>query len=179
MALNNKELFNLPPEIVGKADISSLLRELELLESELLKLKGQASLSASQKNTLLKVTNELAQTAAVNSYDLKIANDRQKLTRILTDVRDQAPLLHISFAAEPSPKVTQTILSWLRGNVHRYALLHIGLQQAIAAGCILRTPNKIFDLSLRASFEKQQPYLIELIKGAALNQTAPGAAVEK
>ena len=74
MAPNNKELFNLPPEIVGKADINNLLRELELLESELIKLKGQASLSASQKNTLLRVTNELAQTAAGNNYDLKIAS---------------------------------------------------------------------------------------------------------
>src|SRR3989338_10666155 len=142
MAPNNKELFNLPPEIVGKADINNLLRELELLESELIKLKGQASLSASQKNTLLKVTNELAQTAAGNSYDLKIANDRQKLTRILTDVRDQAPLLHISFAAEPSPKVTQTILSWLRGNVHRYVLLHIGFFLVIGPPPLLRPPHK-------------------------------------
>ena len=179
MAPNNKEWFNLPPEVVGKADINNLLRELELLESELIKLKGQASLSASQKNTLLRVTNELAQTAAGNNYDLKIASDRQKLTRRLTDVRDQAPLLYISFAAEPSPKVTQAILSWLRGNVHRYTLLHIGLQPAIAAGCILRTPNKIFDLSLRAFFERQQPYLVELIKGAALDQTVQSAAEEK
>lgn len=170
MALNNKELFNLPPEVVGKADINSLLRELELLESELLKLKGQVTSSSSPKNTQLKVTNELAQTAAINSCDLKITSDRQKLTQRLTDVRDQAPMLHISFAAEPPPKVTQAILSWLRDNVHRYALLHIGLQPDIAAGCVLRTPNKIFDLSLRASFEKQKPYLIELIKSVAVEK---------
>lgn len=179
MALNNKKQFILPPQVVGKADINNLLHEIELLESELLKLKGQASLSASQKSTLLRVTDELAQTAAVNDYDLKKASDRQKFTKTLIDIRDQAPLLHISFAAESSPKVTQAILAWLRGNVHRYALLHIGLQPAIAAGCVLRTPNKIFDLSLRASFEKRQPYLVELIKGAALDQTVQSAAMEK
>lgn len=155
--------FNLPLQIIGRNDINRLLRELETLESALLKIKGSASLTGEEK-TLLRVTDELTQAASVNSYDLKTAADRQDLLDNLTKIRDQAPLLHISFATEPSPKVTETLLGWLRSNIHRYTLLRIGLQPAIAAGCILRTPNKVFDLSLKSSFEKQKTFLKEVIK---------------
>lgn len=151
--------FTLLPQIVGRTDISRLLRELETLEAGLAGTK-------SPKNESLKVTNLLNQIAFTNGYKLPEKNHRQHLAEQLTKVRDQAPSVHVSFATEPSPKVTEALLSWLRSNIHPYLLLQIGLQPSIAAGCVLRTPNKIFDLSLRAYFEKQKPYLIELIKNA-------------
>lgn len=165
MALDNKRQFILPLQVVGQTELNRLLLELESLESELIGSGGSNNQSAATSGPP-KTTDLLNQTAISNGYNLTQNKDRRLIAEALKQIRDQAPLLHISFAAEPSPKVTQAVLAWLRGNVHRYALLHIGLQPAIAAGCVLRTPNKIFDLSLRASFERQKPYLIELIKGA-------------
>lgn len=157
-------VFVLPPQVVGRTDISRLLRELEILESALV---GSQAL----KNTSPETTSLLGQIAAANGYQLSEKNNRQHLAGQLTKIRDHAPTVHISFAAEPSPQVTETILGWLRANIHAYMLLQIGLQPSIAAGCIVRTPNKIFDLSLRAHFEKQKPYLVELIKNAAAGAT--------
>lgn len=167
-------VFILPPQLSGKTDINRLLRELEMLEEALIAQQGK-------KTPPPKVTSLLNQTALANGYKLLEQTHRKHITDQLTKIRDHAPLLHISFAAEPSPKVTETLLSWLRSNVHRYALLQIGLQPAIAAGCVLRTPNKIFDMSLGATLQKQTPYLLELLKGAALDAPAPGttAAVGK
>lgn len=163
--------FSLPLQVVSQTDINRLLRELESLETELLKLKGQSSLSDNQQRNLLRVTEQLAHIASLNKYDLKKTADRKQLLQKLIDIRDHAPLLHISFAAEPSPKVTETILGWLRSNVHRHVLLRIGLQPSIAVGCILRTPNKVFDLSLKSSFDRQKPFFVEVIKGAAAAET--------
>ena len=161
--------FVLPAQLNGKTDINRLLRELEALE--------EASIGKeSREIPSPKVTSLLNQTAMVNGYKLLQTTHRRHMADQLTKIRDHAPLLHISFAAEPSPKVTETLLTWLRGNIHRYALLQIGLQPSIAAGCVLRTPNKIFDMSLGASLRKQTPYLLELLKGAARNRPAPGAA---
>ncbi len=166
MALNTKtKPFSLPPQIVGQTDLSRLLRELETLETQLINYAGKST-SEGSSNPPPKITSLLNQTAATNGYNLMQENDRRQITGALLKIHDHAPLLHISFAAEPSPKVTETLLDWMRSNIHRYALLQIGLQPSIAAGCVLRTPNKIFDLSLRASFERQKPYLVELIKGA-------------
>ncbi len=152
--------FVLLPQIVGRTDINRLVRELEALEAALVG-------SESPENASPKATNLLNQIAAANGYKLPEKNNRQHLAQQLTKIRDHAPIVHISFAAEPAPKVTEALLGWLRSNIHSYMLLQIGLQPSIAAGCILRTPNKIFDLSLRAHFEKQKPYLVELIKSAA------------
>lgn len=164
----NTVAFVLPAQLSGKTDINRLLRELENLEEALIAQQ-------TKKTPPPKVTSLLNQTALANGYKLLEQTHRQHMVEQLTKIRDHAPTVHISFAAEPSPKVTETILSWLRANVHRYALLQIGLQPAIAAGCVLRTPNKIFDMSLGASLQKQTPYLLELLKGAALDQPASGA----
>lgn len=152
------EAFVLPPELTGQTDINRLLRELETLDGAM--VGQQAGTQPS------KITNLLLETANANGYKLADPFHRQHITEQLTKIHDRAPLLHISFAAEPSPKVIQTVLAWLRANIHRYALLQIGLQPAIAAGCVLRTPNKIFDMSLGASLQKQKPFLLQLIQKA-------------
>lgn len=157
--------FILPPQVTGRTDINRLLRELEILEEALI-------VKNSQHDPAPKITSLLNQTALANGYKLLEKTNRQHITEQLTKILDHAPLLHISFAAEPSPKVTETVLGWLRSNIHRYALLQIGLQPAIAAGCVLRTPNKIFDMSLGATLQKQTPYLLELLKGAVQDQPA-------
>lgn len=166
-AKNSGVAFVLPPQLSGKTDINRLLRELEVLEEALIAQRSEKTLTP-------KITSLLNQTATANGYKLIEQTHRQHIAQQLTKIRDHAPLLHISFASEPSPKVIETLLSWLRTNVHRYALLQIGLQPAIAAGCVLRTPNKIFDMSLGASLKKQTPYLLELLKGAARDVPVPG-----
>lgn len=159
--------FVLPAQLSGKTDINRLLRELQQLEETLITQSGS-------QTSPPKITSLLNRTAQANGYRLLERPHRRHLSEQLTKIRDHAPLLHISFAAEPSPKVTETLLGWLRSNVHRYALLQIGLQPSIAAGCVLRTPNKIFDMSLGASLRKQTPYLQKLLKGTALVTPAPG-----
>lgn len=160
-------VFVLPPQATGRTDINRLLRELEALEEALITKDTKTGLSP-------KITSLLNQTALANGYRLLEQTHRQHIADQLIKIRDHAPTVHISFAAEPSPKVTETLLSWLRSNVHRYTLVQIGLQPAIAAGCVLRTPNKIFDMSLGASLQKQTPYLLELLKGAALDVPVSG-----
>ena len=155
----SKKAFTLPLQVIGWTDINRLLRELEALEETLV---GERR----EEKAPLKVTDLLNRAATASDFHLAEKTDRSGLHEQLSQIRDHAPRLQISFASEPSPKVVETLLGWLRTNVHPYSLLQIGLAPSIAAGCVLRTPNKIFDLSLRASFEKQKPYLVELIKGA-------------
>ncbi|MBI1952306.1 hypothetical protein HYS42_01110 [Candidatus Saccharibacteria bacterium] len=161
--------FVLPAQLSGKTSVNHLLRELEELEDALIEDSGN-------QPPQLKATGLLSQTAEANGYNLLEKVHRQHIAEQLTKIRDHAPVVHISFAAEPSPKVTETVVAWLRSNIHRYILLQVGLQPAIAAGCVLRTPNKIFDMSLGASLQKQTPYLSQLLKAAASGQLASKVA---
>lgn len=163
MVRKSEKLFSLPPQVTGQTELARLLRELEALEESLIGEKGKAAAPA-------KISALLNLVATTNGYKLSQSPDRRQIAEALAKIRDHAPTLHISFATEPPPKVTETILSWLRVNVHRYTLLQVGLQPAIAAGCVLRTPNKIFDLSLKSALQKQKPYLLQLVRSALSNR---------
>jgi hypothetical protein len=58
------------------------------------------------------------------------------------------------------------LVGWFRANVHPHVLVQVGLQPNIAAGCVVRTTNKVFDLSLRNHFAQNQQVLIESMKGS-------------
>jgi F0F1-type ATP synthase delta subunit len=155
--------LKLPTAVVGQTDINRVLRELGALDDFFLSASAR---SAGTAITPPRVTYMLQQLARENQSNLMEADHRETLKQRLAGALKTAPVLHISFATEPSPRITDSILSWLRSNVHPYALLVIGLQPTIAAGCVLRTSNKIFDMSLRSHLHKQEDYLVRLIQGA-------------
>ncbi|HSH55760.1 MAG TPA: hypothetical protein VK983_02970, partial [Candidatus Limnocylindrales bacterium] len=86
--------------------------------------------------------------------------DREKLLKYLSALLDKAPVLHMSFASDPSAAFMDKLVVWLRQNIHPQVLVRIGLQPSVAAGCILRTANKEYDFSLRQALDDQKPLLI-------------------
>lgn len=158
------ERLKLPLSVIGQVDIARLMRELNGLEDFFVSAKARSPGVSMQ---LPRLTRLLEQLAKDNSLNLLSQADRAELLQSLKTIYEQAPKLHISFAVEPSPKAFEKILAWIRANIHPDALLQVGLQPGIAAGCMLRTTNKVFDMSLRTNLAKQEPYLVKLIKGAA------------
>ncbi|HVS78775.1 MAG TPA: F0F1 ATP synthase subunit delta [Candidatus Saccharimonadales bacterium] len=157
------EHLKLPTLLVSHVDVARLIRELENLDEFFTEAKIRNVGTSMQLPKLSRMMDQLASSNSVNLLD---EQDRAKLLAALKKIYDQAPKMHISFAAEPSPKAFEKILVWLRENIDPHTLVQIGLQPAIAAGCVVRTPNKVFDMSLRSALTKQQPYLVQLIKGA-------------
>ncbi|MBI2285238.1 hypothetical protein HYU82_00215 [Candidatus Saccharibacteria bacterium] len=155
--------LNLATTVVSQTDINRLLRELGTLDDFFL---SAAARTAGTPVKPPRITFMLEQVARDNKFNLLEGPGRNELRTRLQAVLKSAPVLHISFAAEPSPRITDAILGWLRSNIHPYALLVVGLQPTIAAGCVLRTGNQIFDMSLRTHLQKQESYLVKLIEGA-------------
>ncbi|HEX5395308.1 MAG TPA: hypothetical protein VFW52_03105 [Candidatus Saccharimonadales bacterium] len=159
----NQNPIKIPTAIVGQTDINRVLREIGALDDFFLSASAR---TAGTNITPPRITYMLQQTARENGLNLMESAHRTELKQKLTEALKTAPVLHISFATEPPPRITDSILSWLRSNVHRHTMLVIGLQPTIAAGCVLRSSNKIFDMSLRAHLHKQEDYLVRLIQGA-------------
>jgi F0F1-type ATP synthase delta subunit len=153
--------LKLPASVIGQTDIMRIRRELDSLNDFFVSAKAQP---AGRDLPLPKVTRGLDQLARENGVNLLEVNSRSQLIAQLDAVYQKAPSFHISFAVEASPKALERILLWLRQNVHPQLLLQVGLQPAIAAGCVLRTTNKIFDMSLRSRLTQHTDYLVELMK---------------
>lgn len=160
--MEHREL-SLPLTVVSRVDVARLLRELNALNDFL------ADAKVRQPGTpmrLPKLTRQLDDIARENQLNLLEEGPRKELYAKLHVALNKAPGLHISFASEPSPKALHQILLWLRRNVHPQVLVQVGLQPTIAAGCVIRSPNLLFDMSMRQYLVKQEPYLTQLIKEA-------------
>ena len=150
--------FRLPIGVVGRVDIGRLLRELEALDNFLLQAGAGGHKHAA---TLPKTSYSLEGIAGQNGLKLLAKPDRLTLKKQLETVRASAPVVHISFAAEPPPAFLQKIIGWFRSEIHPMLLLQVGLQPDIAAGCIVRTPNHYFDFSLRRNLYQKRSVLID------------------
>jgi F0F1-type ATP synthase delta subunit len=83
-------------------------------------------------------------------------------------------VLHISFSADPSVSFLEKLMAWLRKEIHPLVLVTVGLQPSIGAGCIIRSTNKQFDLSLRQDFKKKQ----DMLRDKILEATVPEPTAE-
>jgi F0F1-type ATP synthase delta subunit len=159
--------FKLPLEMVSQADVARALRELNALNDFFIQSKIREPGSHMQ---LPKTSKLIEQIAAGNQLNMLEESNRVKLASNLDQILGKAPTIHVSFASEPTPRVVEKILVWFRSNIHPQALLQVGLQPNIAAGCVVRTHNKVFDMSLKEHLSQQQKYLIQLIDAAAKRQ---------
>ncbi|HEX4774837.1 MAG TPA: hypothetical protein VH234_04950 [Candidatus Saccharimonadales bacterium] len=157
------ERLKLPTSVIGEVDVARLLRELNGLNDFFVGAQARTNGTAMQ---MPKLSRQLDQLAKDNSVNLLDNADRNKLLAGMQGIKSHSPKVQISFAADPSPKALEQILVWMRRHIHPHLLVQVGLQPSVAAGCILRTPNKVFDMSLRSNLKKQEPYLAKLITGA-------------
>lgn len=152
--------LKLPTLVFGVAEIRRLRRELEALDE----FMRQAAIREPGKQAALPRVSRLLDALAIdNGRNLLQESHRQDFRQFLIATEQTAPTVHISFASDPSSAFTAKLVTWLRSNIHPTILLQVGLQPAIAAGCIMRTSNKNFDLSLRQSFEKHRSILLQAL----------------
>ncbi|HJQ08995.1 MAG TPA: hypothetical protein VJ836_05945 [Candidatus Saccharimonadales bacterium] len=174
-APSSGDTFVLPVLVFGVIEVRRLKRELEALD-EFMRQSGIRE--PGKQPSLPRLSRLLDALAADNRLNLLQAADRQKVRMFLEAVARSAPSIHMSFASDPSSAFTAKMVTWLRANIHPYVLLQIGLQPTIAAGCVVRTTNKVFDFSLRERFARQQAVLMRALEATATPQEASAQAVQ-
>jgi len=156
--------LQVPALITSPSDVSRLHREVialnEYLKQAALRSPGQAAVKLPKTSRLL---DELVIDNKLNLLD---ATTREHLIGFLADLAEHAPIIHISFATDPSSAFLQKIVLWLRQNINASILVQVGLQPTIAIGCVLKTTNKFFDLSLRRQLTEHSAELIKDLKKA-------------
>lgn len=167
--------LSLPVLVFGVVEVRRLIRELDALEEYMV----QARLRQSGESQSLPRVSRLSESIATeNQLNLLKEQDRQALKDFLMNIEKKAPQLHLSFASDPSSAFMAKLVEWLRTNIHPYALVSLGLQPSIAAGCILRTPNRAFDFSLRQRLSGSAKLLQDSMAASSKVQQPVGAPRE-
>lgn len=165
---HNQEGITLPVGIVSPTDIARLTREIEGIDNF---FRDQKIRSGGESNAMPRMSKLMDQLAVENKINLLVEADRNKILTILEQLHKSAPILHISFSVDPPGAYVQKVVSWLRRNVHQYALVTVGLQPNIGAGCVVRTTNKMFDFSLREFFAEKRDFFVEKLHMAITDPT--------
>lgn len=165
----------LTPLIATISDLRRVRRELEALDEFL----HESGLRTGGKEVKLPSTSRLLEDVAGDSgLNLLKKTDRDRLKKFLTLLIQKAPVIHMSFASEPSGKALGQIVDWLRANIHPQVVVSVGIQPSIAAGCIVRTPNRQYDFSLRNALDMKSDVFIANLtkKDEAAKTVAAGVA---
>lgn len=157
-----KNFLQLPVSVVGKVDVGRLYREVEAIDNF---LKQVAIRQPGTAVKMPKTSRLFDETIDINKLNILHDDDRARLYEFLSQVKTSAPVLHMSFSADPSPLFTQKLTAWLRSEFHPLILLQVGIQPNMGAGCVVRTTNKYFDFSLRSRFKGNSKVLVQLLQG--------------
>lgn len=169
----NRESIVLPSSIVGITDVNRLHREMLAFDDFIHQVSIRQPGTPVTLPKMSKLFDELVES---NNLNMLKQEDRQSLQEFIEQVRSHSPRLHISFSADPSPLFLRKLMDYLRSTIHPVVLVQVGLQPTIGAGCVVRSTNKVFDLSLREDFRKKRPLLMKQI--GTLNAAAEKARTE-
>jgi len=171
-APKHRKFAGLPLSVVGPVDLGRLLREIETIDNALLELELRKPGSEAKLPKTSKLMDELVE---LNKLNLLQAADRADLKKFLEAVKQQAPVLHISFSADPTPSFLQRLMKYIRQEIHPLALVTVGLQPNIGAGCVVRTANKYFDFSLGKRLAGNRELLMSKLREHVTAPAAPAA----
>ena len=150
--------------IVGQSDLVRLLREVDQLDEVYRQAAIQQRVGGSTSIGDTHVSAGLQQLSDLISSELVSADGRQAARQAINNLLEQSPQVRIAFASEPPLAQLRAVVDWLRQNIHSSVLVQTSVQPAIVAGCIIRSSNNVFDLSLRRSFEAALPQLIKEVR---------------
>ena len=163
----NEQTFVLPADVIGRSDVNHLMREIEKVDYE---LEAQAVRQPGQALILPSLTHTMAGIMAANNLAVETPDHRKDLLTNLRTIKEHAPVMQITFAADPDPAVLAQLVGWVRQNLHPAALVTVGMQPSIVGGCVVRTPDHIYDFSLKKQFKQNISDLL-----AAINKVAAGS----
>lgn len=161
--LEDDSQFGLPSALIGRADVSRLLREIEEVDYA---LETQTIRTPEKPLTIPAMSRALQEILTLNNIEVTNLDERKRMLDALRDAKDRAPNVQITFAVDPEPAITSQLVTWIRNNLHPRALVTVGLQPSIIGGCVVRTPDHIYDFSLRKRFKDEQTNLIQAINTA-------------
>lgn len=152
--------IQLPSSVVSRVDISRLVSEAEKLDADLTTAAVHAKAGVAH-DARPELSQEFEALLVQNKLPIASARERRTLIELLHQLKDNAPVIHMTFAVKADRVSLGKLVQWLRTSVHQQAVISVGLQPDLIAGVYLRTPNHVHDLSLRSALANGRSVITE------------------
>jgi hypothetical protein len=157
------EALKLPTALVSSTDVSRVIRELEMVDNDFEQQRVHAPGAALVVPSL---SHSLAALSQDNNVNLADDTARLALRKWMLTIKNSAPVLHVTFASDAEPEIVGEIVGWIREKLHPLALVTTGVQPNLVGGCVVRTPDHIYDFSLRERFHSHRSSFVEALNVA-------------
>lgn len=152
--------FVLPLNVVSKGDVSRLINEFERVDNELTAESVREKVGSGEHVEPV-MSQQLRDFLDQNGIQLGDGLRRSELIKEMHLLKENARVIHMTFAVPADGESLQQIAKWLRDSVHPQTVIDVGLQPALIAGAYIRTQNHVHDLSLRAALADGHDLLVK------------------
>ncbi len=150
--------FSLPASLISRVDVSRIMREFEAFDNALT-AKTVREKAGTKTDEIPAVSAQLQSFLDANPVDVNNTTLRSEYITQLRRLKDSAPVVHMTFAVVADTESLQQLAAWLRDSVHPQAVIDAHIQPALVAGAYIRTPNRVFDLSVRNALREKRAEL--------------------
>ena len=164
VALNYAD-FVLPPSVVTRVDVAHMVDDAERVDNALTTAAVRTK-AGSEESVTMTLSESFQVFLELNQLAFDSGQQRSVVIKQLRLLKDRVPVVHMTFAVEADRESLSLLVSWLRENVHKQAVITVGLQPALVAGVYLRTPNQVHDMSMKAKLESSRNLLVKELEAA-------------
>jgi F0F1-type ATP synthase delta subunit len=153
--------FVLPASVVSKVDVAHLVSEAEQIDNEQTTKAVREKVGATTAPSETVLSEQLSDFLTQNQLTIGTSQERSELIKQLHLLKENVPVIHMTFAASADRDSLRRLVEWLRSSVHPQAVISVGLQPALVAGVSIRTTNRVHDLSMRSVLRKNHGLLVK------------------
>ena len=152
--------ITLPPSVVSKVDVARLVIEAEQIDAQQTADAVREKVGVTTHSEVA-MSQQLSDFLAQNQLVFGAAPERSELIKQLRHLKENVPVIHMTFAVPADRESLQQLAQWLRGSVHPQAVISVGLQPNLVAGVSVRTTNHVHDFSMRSALKKNHGLLVK------------------
>lgn len=139
--------LKLPSSIATKSDLVAVVRNVEDVLDKYVENSVRDQEGVDFKDRA-EVASNLAKLVSENKLEVSVET-LTALKQWLTQLQDHAPVVRFTFASDPTPEVLSRLVTWLRNESGQFVVIRYGVQPTLAAGCLMYTPARRYDFTLR------------------------------
>lgn len=158
-------MLKLPSSVARKRDLFRLITEFERIDDALTSRTARAAVGVNQQDEIT-ASSKFSDFVKQNQLDIMNDDNRSSALQSLRKLRAAAPIIHLTFASEADDASVSELVGWLRSSIHVHAVVEVGLQPGLIAGVYVRTPNRVFDYSLKSRLKGQRELLVRQLEAA-------------
>lgn len=153
------KLFRLPASLVTRSDLRRLIVEIEVIDNELV-TESIHDRIGHESDRQVALSGTLSECIELNDVDIRDQAARTGLLAEIRRLKDQAPVVHMTFATAVKQEILSKLVGWLREKIHPQTVIDVGLQPGLIGGVYVRTTNKVFDMSIRSQLASSRKVIV-------------------